>query len=231
MTDFSKRDLMYSLTEEETQKLTSYCVTIRTRDAALMLTMLYCGLRNSEARKLRIADIATFEKIHHTLIVRAEIAKNKKPREVPVPAIVRNAFRDLVDGMNRYSWSDFQRDYAFPSRKQGNELTARQVQRIVSTHTTKALGRKINPHALRHTYATRLLQYTDVRTVQYCLGHEDLRSTEIYTHPNMHSAALASERTCPVMRAPDPAPHEGRKQTLATRSRRIQDLLPTFAKP
>ena len=49
--------------------------------------------------------------------------------------------------------------------------------------TLQVLGRSYSPHALRHTFATRLMRKSDIRTVQEALVHSSLSSTQIYTHP------------------------------------------------
>jgi len=73
---------------------------------------------------------------------------------------------------------------AFYSVQPGQPLSERHVQRIISSASVKAFGRSINPHVLRHTFGTRLMRVTDMRTVQELLGHKSLASTQIYTHPN-----------------------------------------------
>jgi len=63
-------------------------------------------------------------------------------------------------------------------------ITTRQIENIVLAASMKSLGRPLNPHMLRHTFASKLLRVTNIRTVQILLGHSCITSTQIYTHPN-----------------------------------------------
>lgn len=73
-------------------------------------------------------------------------------------------------------------EYVF-STKGGGRLDKDNVRNMLYKYSQKALGKRISPHILRHTFATDLLRETkNIRLVQKVLGHEDLSTTMIYTH-------------------------------------------------
>jgi len=74
--------------------------------------------------------------------------------------------------------------FAFYNGTNTEHLTTRQIERIIGNAGEKAFGRWINPHILRHTFASRLMRTVNSRVVQELLGHKHLASTQIYTHPN-----------------------------------------------
>jgi len=191
-----KRDAK-GLTEEEFLQLTEGAWGLRTRNCAMVLTMLYTGLRIGEITRLRVADLFHGYEPRSLLIVPGSVAKNGKEREVPIPSMARAALTELLRAIRWVSVSDPNSLPAFPSRKKLGEMTVRQGERIVQEAGTKILGRRLHPHQLRHTYATRMLRHSDIRTVQYLLGHADIRSTEIYLYPNTESASRHAESMVP----------------------------------
>lgn len=153
------------------------------RNWAMATVMLEAGLRVGELVQLKISDLWFQCHPVKTLVVRAQIAKNKRSREIPVSERLCKAIKELAESY----WPDpnlFAEIWAFRSMKPREILSTRQVERIITRAGTNALGKSVNPHMLRHTFATRLMRVTDMRTVQILLGHSQITSTQIYTHPN-----------------------------------------------
>jgi len=152
------------------------------RNYTMALLMLDAGLRVGELVKLHIADLLFNGKPVSTLIVRSEIAKRHKERAIPLSQRLQNAISIML-----VQWLDsddcYYEGYAFFQKGPKCPLTARQVERIIKYAGWNALGRLVHPHLLRHTFATRLMKVTNIRTVQQLLGHKYLSSTQIYTHP------------------------------------------------
>lgn len=154
----------------------------RYRNYTMALIMLDTGLRVSELVHLRIDDLLYDRQPRTALEIRAEIAKNHTPRTIPLSGRVQQAVLQMSVSWwipprcQPASWAFFTFDPAF-------RITARQVQRIIAATAAAAIGKRVTPHALRHTFATRLMRTTNLRVVQACLGHQNLSSTQIYTHP------------------------------------------------
>ncbi|MBA7615634.1 Tyrosine recombinase XerC [subsurface metagenome] len=107
-------------------------------------------------------------------------------------------------------WSDHYKNgqhRAFTSGRGVNSLTRRQVYKIISSAAIAALGRSVNPHVLRHTFASKLMRVTNMRTVQELLGHSNITSTQIYTHPNETDKHEAIEKMDRIEVLPYPASH------------------------
>lgn len=153
------------------------------RNFTIALLMLDAGLRVGEVVQLQISDLIFNSVPVTSIIIRAEIAKNKTERSIPVSARLSNALKK----MNECWWPIVLKsgvDSAFYNTGTYRPLTTRQVERIIRSAAMKSLGRPVNPHVLRHTFATRLMRKTNSRVVQELLGHSSMTSTQIYTHPN-----------------------------------------------
>ena len=162
------------------------------RNYTLALVMLDAGLRVSEATSLEVSDLIFNNVPVTSLLIRPEVAKNHKERSVPVGS----RLSDAISQMFMAYWSDHynnMRHKAFPSNAPDKSLTRRQVHRIVTKAALRSLGRSVHPHILRHTFASRLMRVTNMRTVQELLGHKNLSSTQIYTHPNEQDKHKAIE--------------------------------------
>jgi integrase/recombinase XerC len=142
------------------------------RDAAL-LTLLYgAGLRISEALALKRGDVP----LGATLSV---IGKGRKERVVPVLPVVAQA---LADYAAKIPFTGAPASPLFLSRR-GRAMSAREAQGLMQKlRGALGLPERATPHALRHSFATHVLQGgADLRSVQELLGHSSLSTTQIYT--------------------------------------------------
>ncbi len=155
----------------------------RLRNATMIALMLDAGLRVGEVVRMQVTDLCRLNEPVHTLIIGANISKNKTGRSIPLTSRVRA----LVAEMNEDTWKYETRqdvNWCFFCWTPTNQITTRQVENIIKAISKIAINREINPHVLRHTFATRLMRTSNIRIVQALLGHKSLTSTQIYTHPN-----------------------------------------------
>lgn len=153
------------------------------RNTCMALLMLDAGLRVGELVQLRISDLWFNGKPVTSLLVRDEIAKNHRERRIPLSRRAQDYILEMYQqyGLERFDDPD---KFVFVSTNSRVSLTTRQVERIIRGAGIRSIGRPVHPHVLRHTFATRLMRITDMRTVQELLGHANITSTQIYTHPN-----------------------------------------------
>jgi integrase/recombinase XerD len=111
------------------------------------------------------------------------IGKGNKQRLVPLSPVAIQWFSYWLEDRNNLNIKPEAIDIAFLNRR-GKQLTRAMIFTIIKT-LAKAAGihKTISPHTLRHSFATHLLQNgADLRIIQELLGHEDITTTEIYTH-------------------------------------------------
>jgi site-specific recombinase XerD len=160
------------------------------RAYAIIVLLADTGLRVSELAQLYRSDLVISGQIVSTLRVRAETTKTKTERIVPLSDRCRNA----IELLEKWYWpipGVIENHRVWIYKNIGGQLSVRQIQRIVSNAGKRILGIKLHPHTLRHTFATRLMQTTNIRIVQQLLGHKCISSTQIYTHPNMDDLTKA----------------------------------------
>lgn len=156
------------------------------RDAAILELFYASGLRLSELVDLDLQDVNL-----NGRMVRVR-GKGGKERLVPFNQAAARALRamtadhaQLTPAAPRAAASRHrrQRDPLFLNLR-GARLTTRSVDRIVRRYVREAaIARGVSPHALRHTFATHLLQAgADLRAIQELLGHARLSTTQRYTH-------------------------------------------------
>jgi len=159
------------------------CSQKRMRNYAMVLFMLDAGLRVGEMLQLRVNDLYVEKIPVTTLAVRAEITKTKVERLIPCTRRILDTLETMI--RHYRPWSSLNPDrFAFCKLNHAKPISARMVQMLVEHWSKAAIGRKITPHTLRHTFATRLMAKTNIRVVQKLLGHKSITSTQIYTHPN-----------------------------------------------
>lgn len=192
---------MQTLTTDEADRLITKILTPRTksftnsktiRNYTMAVLMLDAGLRVGEVTQLLQTDLIVAAQPVHSLHICREIAKKRHERTVPLTKRCQEA----ITMMQRYAWANLGDDrffYAFFNNNANAQLSRRQVERIIKAAALSALGRPVHPHALRHTFATRLMQKTNIRVVQELLGHKHLSSTQVYTHPNHQDLTDAIE--------------------------------------
>lgn len=152
-----------------------------------IIEMLYgSGLRVSELTELKLSNIYLEEE--YMLI----LGKGSKQRYVPISPEAKKWFIYWLEERSHWPIDSKATDYAFLNRR-GRPLTRAMVFTIIKRLTEAAgIHKVVSPHTLRHSFATHLLQNgADLRVIQQLLGHEDLATTEIYTHVDVQDLRKA----------------------------------------
>jgi site-specific recombinase XerD len=135
------------------------------------------GLRISEVVNLKVSDIDS-----QCMRLRVEQGKGKKDRYAQLSSVLLEALRDWWrEGKRQHQVLD--NGWLFPGQNPVNPLSARQLSRAFKTVAMQAeLDPKYSMHALRHSYATHLLEdKVDIRIIQTLLGHRKIETTTRYT--------------------------------------------------
>lgn len=173
------------LTLEESTELLS-AVKASRRDYAILTVFLNCGVRLAELVSLNVGDI----KNEYVVIT----GKGNKQRTIHLNAACRSSIDDYVKN-ERPKEGLKDPDALFISRNKAR-ISRRAVQNLVEKYLKMAgLGDKhLSTHKLRHTAATLMHRHghVDIRVLQEILGHENLGTTQIYTHVDSESIKEAS---------------------------------------
>jgi integrase/recombinase XerC len=145
------------------------------RDRAILELLYAAGLRVSELVSVNVEEINLSS---HELRV---WGKGSKERMVLIGTAAARALEQYIREGRKELLGDKRNNALFLNRY-GGRLPVRRVQKILATYSRR-LGKRVNPHKLRHTFATHLLDGgADLKVVQELLGHADLATTQIYTH-------------------------------------------------
>ena len=157
------------------------------RNRAIIETLYSCGLRVSEACNLKLSDLYLNEGF-----VKVE-GKGSKQRLVPISERATAEIMDYLADRAEIDIKPGHEDYLFVSahfRKKMSRITMFHIIKELADHI--GLKKTISPHTLRHSFATHLLEGgANLRVIQSMLGHEDIGTTEIYTH--IDASRLRSE--------------------------------------
>ena len=175
----------YLTLEQSAELLRSVDGPNKTRDFAILMIFLNCGIRRSELVNLNLSDIYE-DRIR-------VIGKGNKERIVYMGSSCKKAIDSYLVERNQVVLSD---NRALFGSRDHNRISVSAVHRLVKKHLLEAGldPTKFSAHKLRHTAATLMLQNgVDVKTVQEVLGHENLNTTQIYTHIENTELKIASE--------------------------------------
>ena len=164
------------------------------RDTAMLELLYSSGARVSEAAGLTRGNI---DLLSGVAIVRG---KGKKERMCPLGGPACKALRAMFTKAEAIWGSRGEaRDACVFLNKAGDSISTRSIERIMKKHLAEAgLNMKLSPHALRHSFATHMLDAgADLRSVQELLGHASLSTTQIYTHVTVERLKKVYEEAHP----------------------------------
>lgn len=151
------------------------------RDSAILELLYSSGLRLSELQSLNLNSINT--RVREVRVM----GKGNKERIVPFGRYASHAIQQWLKVRILFN----PKDEALFVSQLGNRLTHRAIQQRLEVWGIKqGLSSHLNPHKLRHSFATHMLEASsDLRAVQELLGHSNLSTTQIYTHLNFQHLA------------------------------------------
>lgn len=162
------------------------------RDIALAEVLYGSGLRISEAIGLDMNDVDSD-------VIRVT-GKGNKERIVPLSDAAVQRIRRYMGQRHAFLKDNYAEQALFLSSRAGKRLDRRQANRIVARLAKLAgLPKDVHPHMLRHSFATHMLEAgADLRSVQELLGHENLTTTQRYTHLDMQRIMQVYDRAHPL---------------------------------
>ncbi|HEY8837875.1 MAG TPA: tyrosine-type recombinase/integrase [Dehalococcoidia bacterium] len=166
------------MSPDETRRLLAVASSFKVR---VLLSLGYgCGLRAGEVVRLKVKHIDKAQKI-----IRIEQSKGRKDRHVMLSPetldLLRQWWRARPPAYD--ARTPVEERWLFPGRKPGKPMTTRQLSRLFHEAADAAgIKKSVTLHALRHSFATHLLERgTDIRIIQALLGHDKLDTTARYT--------------------------------------------------
>ncbi|WP_156896366.1 tyrosine recombinase XerC [Aestuariibacter salexigens] len=188
------KPLPKQLNVDETQQLLNFDPQdpLAIRDKAMLELLYGCGLRLSELTGLNTNDILSDQQLR-------VLGKGSKQRLIPIGRKAIEALQHWSQVRNTLLKGE---QNALFISQHGNRLSNRQVANRLQRWTSEqALSQQVNPHKLRHSYATHMLESSgDLRAVQELLGHANLSTTQVYTHLDFQHLAKVYDGAHPRAR-------------------------------
>jgi site-specific recombinase XerD len=165
------------MSPDETRRLLAVATSLKAR---VLLSLSYgCGLRAGEVVRLKVKHIDSAQSV-----IRIEQSKGRKDRNVMLSPETVDLLRQWWKARRGFdATTPLQECWLFPGRKPGKPMTTRQLSRMFHEAADEAgIKKSVTLHALRHSFATHLLERgTDIRIIQALLGHDKLDTTARYT--------------------------------------------------
>lgn len=147
------------------------------RNRAIIEVLFSCGLRVSELVNLRFSDVSLNDKFLRI------VGKGSKERLVPISDAALREIQLWIFDRNLMKVKPGEQEYVFLNRR-GAHLTRTMILIMIKRTAEEAgITKTVSPHTLRHSFATALLKGgANLRAIQEMLGHENIKTTQIYTH-------------------------------------------------
>jgi integrase/recombinase XerD len=175
-----ERKLPDVLSINEVEKLLSVkgSSALAVRNTAMLELLYATGLRVSELIALKVSDL------HLTMGFVQCFGKGSKERIVPLGDAAKNAVEKYINHARNHLIRNNSHTNILFVNHHGRPLTRQGFWKVLKQVAKQAgISKTITPHTLRHSFATHLLENgADLRIVQEMLGHEDIATTQIYTH-------------------------------------------------
>ncbi len=170
------------LSRDEVQRLIAHATNLKHR--TMLMTAYAAGMRLNEVIHLRVADIDSAR-----MTIRVEQGKGGQDRYTVLSA-------HLLEALRAYWKADRPGHWLFPARRGDRPMDPTGLQKVYQTAPARAgIVKPGGIHALRHAFATHLLEAgVDVHTIQRLLGHKSITTTARYWHLTQASLATQAAR-------------------------------------
>ena len=174
-----QKQLPNTLNEDEVMKLLDFKPTNAKeyRNKAMIELMYACGLRVSELVNLEINNINLTDNYDRVY------GKGKKERIIPMASVTTQILNTYITVYRNSLLKGYLTDKVFLS-SYGKGITRQGFFKILKNIAKEnGIKKDFSPHTLRHSFATHLLEHgADLRAIGEMLGHENIKTTQIYTH-------------------------------------------------